>query len=382
MKIFKITFAFAVAALCLASCFPEPDVQGFIGDNICLQDADTIIVKPGKKSQTSVAWLDNSTRPCHFEIYQIRDDKGNVVEKFLQDFPQRIWNTPYDYLTDTTLVQVMEKVTEVPMKAIMINEVNGQLSFLESMSKLELNPGEVYHVDVKVSNTKGEKDLKDYAIIKIQQGGDDTADYELYYFRSSIVLSDTSTHYLYRDQITTNDPNYQERLDHIIADDQADQKPSLRVYKRSAEPELGIEFYFRLFDKNGKVIDPALIRPWSTNVGYTSFGVERVDDAELGLKVEFPIVPWPTPGPNSTYCYTGTETWYDFTTNLDWEGIKADAAAQKNNEATERFACPDEAWPEDDWARKESWTMRFITGLRIAATGTWCVDINMPYVAF
>ena len=158
------------ALMCLSSCFKESQAVGYLGSNIYLQGSDTLVVPIGQQVSTQKAWLDNSTRPVKFEIINIRDKFDNRKEEFFQTAPLTVWNVPYDHLTDTTRALIEEKLGSAVVSPIMINEVNGQLYTMPSTADCNLTAGDVFNVDVRMSNSKGSIDIPDYAVILFATG--------------------------------------------------------------------------------------------------------------------------------------------------------------------------------------------------------------------
>src|SRR5688572_30831445 len=156
----KILISTCIAALALSGCYKVSDDKGFLSDDLLLKGADTIKVPLGGKGNTNVAWLDGSSMPAVFSIDNIRDASGNRSEQFFQKYKYLTWVKPYNNKTDTTIALINAKLSEREVPCFDINPVNGMLQYLETTSNLK-NSGDVFHVDVKVSNSKGEKLYKD-----------------------------------------------------------------------------------------------------------------------------------------------------------------------------------------------------------------------------
>lgn len=372
----------------VTSCFKEPDVQGYIGEGIRLQGSDTMYVAIGAKVASSSAWLDNSTRPCKFKIENVRDEAGNRVDGFFQGFPTRLWAAPYDYLTDKTLDQVMAKLTDATLTPLMINETNGQLRAMESTANIGLKEGDIYHVDVSVSNSKGSVFLKDYAILKIEKGtgGESAVDFELTDMVNGICIvgkddkGAPSNTFPYYDQINAAATNFSTRRDNIYKDNGKEKTMAIR--KLSSEPSVGIRVYIKMYDKNGKLFNPEEYATYSTTTSYIDYSVNRKNlpqvganynsakpnKAEEGLYLEFPYTPWPV---GLTYSYIRGSIYKDFS-NLDWEKLKADNIAG---------TIPKNAnWPEDDYDKgKNGWYVRVRTNVKFYQPGTYELVFVVPY---
>ena len=358
-----------LVAFCLSfsSCFKEPQTQGYLGEGIRLQGSDTMRIAIGTKVASSTAWLDNSTRPCKFKIENVRDEEGNRVDGFFESFPTRLWSAPYDFLTDKTLDQVMAKLVDMELSPLMINETNGQLRAMESTSKLGIEPGDVFHVDVSVTNSKGKVYLEDYAILSFQAGGDTAADFELVDYVNGICILDAegNTTFPYYDQINSGAENFSRRRENIYKDNGVEKNMAIR--KISNEPAVGIKVYIKIYDKNGKLFNPADYATYASTTSYIDYSVNRVDDPEKGMSLEFPYTPWPV---GLTYSYIRGTVYTDFS-NLDVNALKA-----ANKAGTIPF---NKAWPADDYANSKGWYVRFRSNVSFYQPGTYEFVLKVPY---
>lgn len=380
----KLTIGIAVVSLTLSSCFKEPDVQGFISEGIRLQGSDTLYVAIGTKTASSSAWLDNSTRPCTFKIENVRDANGNIDERFFETFPTRLWAAPYDYLTDKTWDAVMSKLSDVELTPLMINEVNGQLRAMESTAKIGVKAGDTFNVDVSVTNSKGRVFLKDYAVVRFEEGSgtESSVDFELtdYVNGICIVADDGSNTFPYYDQINSSATNFSTRRENIYLDN--GREANMAIRKLSEEPTVGIKVYIKMYDKDGKLFNPDEYATYSTTTSYFDYSVNRQNlpwkgeyydnkkpnKAEEGAVVEFPYTPWPV---GLTYSYIKGTTYTDFS-NLDWQSLKADNLAGK---------CPYNAkWPDGDYSNgANGWYARFRSNVTFYQPGTYEFVVKVPY---
>ncbi len=374
MKIFDrmkrtAIFLCLIAAFGVTSCFKEPTVQGYLGEGIRLQGSDTMLVAIGTKVASSTAWLDNSTKPCHFRIENVRDKKGNRVEGFFKEFPTRLWAAPYDYLTDKTMDQVMSKLTDVSLTPLMINEINGQLRTMESTASIGVNAGDIYHVDVSVTNSKGTVYLEDYAVLKFEAGAgaESAVDFELTDLVNGICITaaDGTNTFPYYDQINAASPNFSVRQKNIYEDN--GKEKNMAVRKISNEPSVGIKVFVKMYDKNGKLFDPAEYASYSTTSSYIDYSVNRVNDPEKGMSLEFPYTPWPV---GLTYSYIRGTVYTSFD-NLDFDRLKADNKSKTIPYNTE--------WPADDYAGSPGWYVRFRSNVTFYQPGTYEFVVKVPY---
>lgn len=359
--------AFLFIAGCMISCFKEPDVEGYLGEGIYLQGADTMRVVIGAKTSSSTAWLDNSTQPCHFEIYDVRDSKGQHVEEFFQTFPTRLWTQPYDYLTDKTVEAVLAKLQSQDLSPLMINSVNGQLRAMESTAAIGIKPGDVFHVDVKVSNSKGSRILTDYAILLFEEGAAGAGDFVITDFVNGICIMNAQGEntFPYYDQINSSVSDFATRCSNIYLDNGVEK--NIRVYKTSSEPDPGVHVTIRFLDKNGNLFDPALYDTYSGTQSYIDYSVNR-QNTENGLEIDFPITPWPVN--TSAYQYLRGPIYLDFS-NMDKAALKADNLAKR---------IPFNAgWPSDDYAGANGWYVRFRSQMTFYQHGSYVIELKVPY---
>ncbi len=368
-SILKTSGIALLAASVLTSCFKEPDTQGYIGDGIRLQGSDTMYVAIGTKVASSSAWLDNSTRPCTFVIENVRDEAGNRADGFFQEFPTRMWVSPYDYMTDKTWDDVMKKLTDINVTPLMINSTNGQLRAMASTAKIGLQAGEIYHVDVKVSNSKGTVHLKDYAILKLEagSGGESAVNFELTDLVNGICIQNAAGEntFPYYDAINASADKFSERRENIYADNGKERNMAVR--KVSDEPEVGIKVTIKLLDKNGKLFNPADYASYSTLTSYIDYSVNRVDDPEKGMIIEFPYTPWPV---GLEYSYFRGTSYTDFS-NLDVTNLKADNLAKRIPISA--------SWPSDDYAGFKSWYVRVRSNIKFYQPGSYEIVMKVPY---
>ncbi|MDR1633157.1 MAG: DUF5007 domain-containing protein [Dysgonamonadaceae bacterium] len=362
---------FLLLPLLLASCFNQPDGIGFLSDAIYLKGADTIYISLGGKAQTDFAWLDNSSLPCTFAIENVRDINGNRSEQFFEKFPYRTWKVPYNFETDKTEEAIMAKLVDMDLTPLMINSVNGQLLYIETTSNLK-NPEDIFHVDVRVTNSSDSKVFSDYAIVKL--GSEKRSYYISEVINGISVVNNGSNNFVYYDQINPDQPNFIERRDNIYADNG---KEFVSIRKLSNEPEVGIKFILRMEDAKGKLFDPATYATYQTGTwSYIDVGINRQNTPE-GMQVEFPITPWPAYNNWNDYFfnYLRGPTFNNFNF-LDLSKMYADFQAGK----IPSLVGPT-AWPADNWANATAWFTRLRSRVRFEESGTWEMRITVPYTS-
>ena len=396
MRKIKFIMMAAVAALTVSSCFKEPTEKGFIGENIYLQGGDTLFVAIGAGKSTEKAWLDNSTKPVTFKIENVRDEEGKRHEGFFTVFPTRLWSTPYDYLTDTTEQQVVDKLAYFDMTPLMINEVNGQLRAMESTSLIDIQPGQVFHVDVSVTNSKGTRLVKDYAIIKFEKGSSEavSSDFvctELINGIAFVKKGDDYVFFPYYDQVNDTKPDWANLQEKIYAGEEVN---GMTLKKIADTPTVGVKLFVKFLDKDGKLFDPSLYSTYSTGTtSFIDYGVNR-QNTEDGMSVEFPYTPWPV---HSDAVYLGYLKGPVFSSlaNVDVKGIeKAFPSLAKSNsyaswpaadtypELQEVFydAKGNAVWPEG-WFEEniKQWYVRLRSRVKFHQPGTYELVVKVPY---
>ncbi len=390
-NVIKIALIAAFSLTCLSSCFQQPDETGYIGPNIYLKGADTMYVTVGSKVKSDVAWLDNSTQPCHFEIVGARKDGGTENNaNFFTEFPVNVWTTPYDYLTDKTVEQVLAKISEEWKAPIIINEVNGQLIALETTKEIEgLKNGDVYHIDVKMTNSKGSVILEDYAILKFSVG--DSVSFLVEEITNGICCvgdqDGTPTNFFpyYDEQNQANGVNYTGWLAALMNGDEtfegkkgATLKMRDHIRKVSNEPASGIVFKFKFVDDQGRVFDPSKYTTYTDGTqSYIDYSTGREDSAEW-MTLTFPITPWPASSSSLlSYMKGDVNRTYD---KFDYAQLKADSNNKSKTDSGEvRF---NDKW-KDEWLTYESpaWYVRLRSRITFYDPGTYELWVEVPYVS-
>ncbi|SCD21948.1 putative membrane protein [Proteiniphilum saccharofermentans] len=356
-----------MSTLFVVSCFQEPDGIGYLSDDIYLKGADTIYVSIGGKGNTDYAWTDNSSEPLNFAIENIRDASNNRSAQFFEKYIYRTWIKPYDFLTDKTEEQVMAKLEDREVEPVMINPVNGQLLYTEVTSNLS-GPGDVYHVDVRVTNSKGSKLYPDYAILKL------TSDARAFTVNEVIngisVVRGGANNFVLYDQINTSQPDFITRRNNIYADNGVE---FVRIHKVSDEPNIGIRVIFKLLDSKGALFNPAEYATYAAGTySYIDHSINRQNTSE-GMIVEFPTTPWPTNVNFMSYLRGPTAT--DFH-SFDIDKLYEDFLAGK----VPSLIAPAN-WPENNWADASAWFVRIRSIITFYESGTWEVSCQIPYTA-
>ncbi|MBQ9411168.1 MAG: DUF5007 domain-containing protein [Bacteroidales bacterium] len=370
-KLFPIIIILALS--CLHACFPESQAQGYLGSNIYLQGSDTLVVPIGQQVSTQKAWLDNSTKPVKFEITNIRDKNGVRKEEFFKEAPLTVWNVPYDYMTDTTRALIDAKLGSAIVTPIMINEVNGQLYTMPSTADCGLTAGDIFNVDVRMSNSKGSIDIPDYAVISFATGtSNDQFFIEDFVNGICVEYFDATQNQVvnvfpYYDQINSSDPNFETRRADVMADN--GKEPGMVFHKIADTPEKGVTVWYKMLDKNGKLYDPSKYTNYTTTLCYFDVGIERVNDPVKGMGVSFPMTPWPV-----------LDQWYymrgeysDNLNNLDTGALRTYYQSHTDKAST--------AWNTSIFSDGvfRGWYVRLRTKIRIYEPGTYELVITVPF---
>lgn len=354
----KIIF-YSILLFSMYSCYKVTEQKGFLSKDLYLKGADTIYLPLGAKGNTNVAWLDGSSQPCTFYIDNITDKDGLRSEQFFKNYLYNSWVKPYDNKTDTTLDLVKAKISSTETPPVSINPVNGMLQYIETTSNLK-NPGDVYHVDVKVKNSYGEKIYKDYAKLKLTS---DAQPFVFYNAVTAIILVNNagSTTFTLYDNITDDNlARHQNIYDR-------NGKELLDIYKQSDEPSTGIKVLIQYKDADGNVYPSKDYMTYSSGTeSYLNYAVNRQNTPE-GAMVEFPITPWPAKQDLLSYLKGGTMDYTVLDTAALHQGVYA------NNE----YAHLND-WPAPSWGASK-WFIRLRSKVIFNQSGTWVISCKFPY---
>jgi hypothetical protein len=354
-------------SISFVSCFKEPQVVGYLSDNVYLKGADTMFVSIGGKGETNYAWLDGSSQPCNFSIENVRDKDGNRSEQFFKSYNYRSWIKPYDFLTDKTVESVMAKLSDKLMPCFWINPTNGQLQYTETTSSL-LKPGDVFNVDAKVVNSAGSKIIKDYTILKLTSTKKAFTTEEI--INGISVVRNGGNNFVLYDQINSSQPDFQARRQNVYDDNG---KEFVRIHKISDEPKIGIKVIFKLTDAKGVLFNPASYATYAAGTySYIDVSVNRQNTAE-GMVMEFPTTPWPVDVNFRSYLKGPTAT--DFK-SFNIAKLYDDV---KTGKAKSLVALG--AWPANNWSDASAWFVRIRSIITFYESGTWEISCKIPYTA-
>lgn len=349
--------AFALAGL--AACSEITDAPGFLSPDIYLKGTDTLMLPLGSKGSTDVAWLDGSSMPVEFSIENVRDQNGARSEQFFREYLYRTWTQPYNNQTDTTLELVNAKLREMEMPAFTINPVNGMIQYLETTRNFE-KPGDVFHVDVKVRNSSGERIYPDYATVKLTEKG---KPFEFFRATTAIILVNGAgeTRFTLYDYIPEEDLARRQNIY------DRNGKELIDIYKISEEPSTGVKVLIQYTDAEGQIFDSKEYATYATGTeSYFDYAVNRQNTAD-GALIEFPVTPWPVRQDLLSYLKGGTMG-FDI---LDTASLRQGVYVNEDYP----FLDP---WPEDTWGA-EKWYIRLRSRIVFYESGTWVISCRFPY---
>lgn len=355
----KKIILYATVLFSMVACKKVSDQTGFLSDDLYLKGADTLVIPLGSKGTSNIAWLDGSSQPAEFSIENIRDKTGARSEQFFKNYLYRAWQKPYNNKTDTTLALIQAKIREVEMPSFSINPVNGMLQYLETTSNLK-NSGDVFNVDVKVKNSKGEKIYKDYSTLKLSST---SQPFIFYQAATAILLLNNSGQSIF----TLYDNIPEDALSRHQNIYSRNGKELVEIYKLSNEPSIGVKVLIQYKDAEGKVFDSKEYRTYAAGTeSYFDYSVNRQNTPE-GAMVEFPMTPFPARKDLLSYLKGGT---MDFSV-LDTASLHKEVYTDKKYP----FLNP---WPTKEWGASK-WYIRLRSKVTFNESGTWVISCKFPY---
>jgi len=278
----KISFIVLLSALLFNSCVEKIPV-GFLSDTGIMMREDTMSVVKGVYTISSIPMIDGSTKPLSFEVVRVKNlETGQIAPEFSQQYNVKLWTSPYNPDTDVTMELVNQKLRNEMVYPLLINPVSGQLAF--NTASLQL-PGELYGVDVKVSNSAGSRIIENFGIVKLTNRPWQVAsDFALYFHGTA----GTTINHAVSVENPVRDMNAVRNNTH----------PSFRIDK-VAESDI-VEVKLSFYDTNGAAFHGEAITFWpDANVGYLNNwfdnSVETTVEAD-GVTFRFPTVPFPAFG--------------------------------------------------------------------------------------
>lgn len=355
----KLYIFYIITFIGLTACSEITDEPGFLSPDIYLKGADTLFLPLGSKGSTDVSWLDGSSMPVEFSIENVRDQNGETSEQFFKNYLYRTWLKPYNNQTDTTLNLINAKIREIEMPAFNINPVNGMIQYLETTRNFK-DPGDVFNVDVKVKNSRGEKVYNDYVTLKLSPK---SRPFEFFRATTAILLVNNSgeTKFTLYDFIPEEDLARRQNIY------DRNGKELIDIYKLSDEPSVGVKVLIQYKDAEGKVFGSEDYQTYSTGTeSYFDYAINRVNTPE-GAMIEFPITPWPVKNDLLSYLKGGT---------MDYNVLDT-ASLHKEVYYDEKYPFLD-PWPTKEWGATK-WYIRLRSKILFHESGTWVISCKFPY---
>jgi hypothetical protein len=355
----KVIFLITILAV-ISSCTP-PEV-GYISDNIHALE-DTIFVPRGVFLVSAAPASEGSTYPLTWKFSDIKNSSGASTNDLLDEHEILIWKKAFNGLTDTTLALAEAKLELANRPAVLLNEVSGQMAFTQA-TKYVTGDG-IYKVDATVSNVRGERQLNDYVVIKLQPFKAVEFPVEM---RSALQLGKAGNAWdMALISAILND------FDNKVPSVLNGTHPYISITKTSDEPALGVKVKMIIADGNGDPISPAKVAFYPSGAtflqNFHDNSVETTTDA-TGTFFSLPAPPFPQFG--RTYA-TGNNSYlmYYLTTN---DALTMDVAKWEAEQGPKDWTI------YRDPVTSEIRTRGYIRwGIKINDSGTWELKMKIPY---
>lgn len=303
--------------------------------------------------------MDGSSQPAVFSIANITDPSGVRSEQFFKKYLYSTWIKPYNNKTDTTVALIKAKISEKELPCIFINPVNGMIQYLETTSNLK-SAGDVFYMDVKVANSKGEKIVKKYATLKLTSS---KQPFTFYQAATAILLVNNGGQSIF----TLYDNITEDAFDRHKNIYDRNGKELVDIYKMSNEPANGVKVLIQYKDAEGIVFDAKDYATYSSGTeSYLDYAVNRSNTPQ-GVMVEFPITPWPAKQDLLSYLKGGTMAF----NVLDTASLHREVYTNK------KYPFLND-WPIDSWGASK-WYIRLRSKVLFNESGTWVISCKFPY---
>ncbi|GAA4299518.1 DUF5007 domain-containing protein [Aestuariibaculum suncheonense] len=356
----NIFYTFLAIALIIVACQP-PEV-GYLSDNIHATQ-DTVFVPRGIFVKSAVPAIEGSTYPLHWEITGMTDSQGNPTDAFFDEYEILTWKESFNPDTDTTLALVNEKLELTKRPSIFMNSVSGEFAFTQATKFIEGD--DIYKINVKVSNTKGEKQLDDFTVIKLEPFKPVEFPTEMRSRLNLVKQSNNSLTALHT-SVITND--FDDEVPSVLDGTH----PYITITKISEEPSLAVNVKMVITDSYDNPVHPDKIPFYPNGASYLQNyhdnSVETVSDA-TATTFSLPAPPFPQYARNyngsSSYLMYYISTRDAFT--VDTEAYEADYGAYD--------------WaPFTDPDTGDIVNQAYIRwGIKINDSGTWEIKMRIPY---
>ncbi|MBD0833236.1 DUF5007 domain-containing protein [Aestuariibaculum sediminum] len=355
----NILYTFLAVALIIVACQP-PEV-GYLSDNIHATQ-DTIFVPRGVFSTSATPAIEGSTYPMHWEITSITDADGNPTNAFFDEYEILTWKEAFNGDTDTTLALANAKLELTKQPSILMNSVSGEFAFTQATKYIEGQ--DTYKVNVNASNVRGEKQLDDFTVIKLEPFQPVEFPTEMRSRLNLVRQSNNGLNALYTSVITNG---FDDEVPSVLDGTH----PYITITKVSEEPSLAVNVKMIITDSYDNPLHPDKIPFYPSGSSYLQNyhdnSVETISDA-TSTTFSLPAPPFPqyarNYGGNSSYLMYYITTRDAFT--VDTEAYEADYGAFD--------------WTPYTNANGEIVNQAYIRwGIKINDSGTWEIKMRIPY---
>jgi hypothetical protein len=283
----KKIYSILLTLFLLCSCVEKIPI-GFMSDNIRMRE-DTLKVVKGLYMVSAIPMIDGSTRPLKFEIQDIKNlNTGEPALDFLKKYSIKLWSTPFNPDTDTTMEIVNTKLYLGEILPIEINPVSGQLAFNAGTNFFKGN--NIYGMDVKVSNASSSKVFEKFGIVTLIDRPWEVANNFGEYLHGT-KDAETEIGIEVRNPLPADEKEAVNKNTH----------PRYSIRKITDGDDVKIKFTF--LDANDNPFPGAAIAKWSKGANYLNCWFDNSIDTKYlddGVEINFPTVPFPAFGRSNT----------------------------------------------------------------------------------
>lgn len=161
MRTNKIILFLVVSTVFFWSC--QKIIHGYLSDRIFYQ-VNPFAVQQGVTTVSSSLVADGSTEPLHVKVLSLTDSLGNDADSLLTTPKTIVTYTGTLTPADSTLGLFNAKLKDSLVSPFNIAKIGGRLQFTAATAYV---PAGSYHLDLQVSNVRGERVLKNACTIQI-----------------------------------------------------------------------------------------------------------------------------------------------------------------------------------------------------------------------
>ncbi len=355
MKKILVTLLIAIA---FSSC--TPPAVGYIDDNIHALE-DTIFVPRGVFKLAAAPAVEGSTYPLEWEITGVTDAQGNPTSALFDEHELTTWTSAFNPNTDTTLELAQKKIVQTMEPSILISSVSGEIAFTQATKFVE---NDIFKVNIKVKNVKGERQLDDFVVIKLLPFEPVEFPVEM---RTGLQLGKGGGVFdiAHLSVITNGDDD---RVPSVLDGTH----PYITILKTSDEPSVGINVKMIIADSYGTPLNPEKVVYYPIgSTYYQNFHDNSVETTTTtdGTIFSLPAPPFPQFG--RTYEGDNSYLMYYLSTSdsfsVDKEAYETDNGPKDWSEYID---------PSTGEIRNRAY-IRW--GIKINDSGTWEIKMKIPY---